>query len=1147
MTHPPKALKPQQVWTCVSNWKAKHGTIVWQGVGSGKTLSAIVTGHLMMKYRRVQRCIVLVHRRSLADNATAELQDFYTDADRPNMIRQVESKLGKLPESIDINAEEVLQDIDTLPLAGTDTLHSGATLDVDPQPRWQVFTIQTLYSLFARQRPPTFANAKVAGTLADAVPASRHWRHTFTALFRESLLVVDEAHLLRSSLRHHAPSRPVAGRWLPDDSPPEAAIRWHIVRVRPPAGGEILVLHWLGDGGQLDPSATPPPQPLQAGGWRPIGTVRGEHADYPQATAAAMQQLLAPHRGSDIVLVADRKTLNYLHSACPELPHVHFQLATLREPAGGGGSLLDRLQAALQRLRAGAAVRADPSARPAPPPPTDDEIQSSFGEAVLFWAAHAKFVMLLTATPVYNRISDMVPLARAIFSSPADWQLVESGGRPAEGEAPWKFSPTDLSYQGRVRVHAGYQSELVEWGRQSVLYAPPLPASQAASRSRLHLLLLPLRHPAQIAQLRERCATLRNWSPQSRHQHLEAYTQLRKLTNTFQQGATWTNPKAAQIAEMIRWRHSVLTAGPYRVLVFCNFKMQAAGGTASLADALRPALSEWTWHAGSWTEPDSAKPSFARIDGSVDKDGVAAMLERYRSVTGHSTPTVLLCTRDLAGEGVSFFGVRDVFLEDMPWSPAALRQLVGRAVRGAESHRGLSWNCVDVWMLALVRPQWAAKDFRQLRGDLHADDTRSIENLQATVTTYHTAPGEESDQSVDDIAFPRLRVWALPGSESPLPQVCTADEKMLTLIATKQRRNAQFLRTLQAAAAPTDAPATFEQQRLDDSTSPGADSPAVPDELNRDYGVYYRLPNTLLRSTPPAMYDNHLARLPVMLHPPPSAGSDADGRRWNAFVHAKPGCSATLALEQRSPEWYELRRGALTMSQAPLIYKKKLYGPLNTMLVRLLLNRNPCIYRHADWFAYMERRALEWYKSSHLQDGETLHSVGSFFHVDTTDTPHIPWVGSPDGVITKNNTIVRLLEIKCPPTEDMFNTWRNAVQTTKAGKTAVWYQVQGCMGLGVACGKLTPTVSTDVLVYRHQNQAASTVRSLAYHIKTWKSMQKKLRRFYREKFWPEVRAALACSQQLRELLPLPLAGGGPTKRRRTQADALLKYVKKRGL
>ena len=47
---------------------------------------------------------------------------------------------------------------------------------------------------------------------------------------------------------------------------------------------------------------------------------------------------------------------------------------------------------------------------------------------------------------------------------------------------------------------------------------------------------------------------------------------------------------------------------------------------------------------------------------------------------------ILVCTKDMAGEGVGLFMVRDLFVEDMAWSAAALQQLVGRATRGEASH-----------------------------------------------------------------------------------------------------------------------------------------------------------------------------------------------------------------------------------------------------------------------------------------------------------------------------------------------------------------------------------------------------------------------------------------------------------------------------
>ena len=426
----------------------------------------------------------------------------------------------------------------------------------------------------------------------------------------------------------------------------------------------------------------------------------------------------------------------------------------------------------------------------------------------------------------------------------------------------------------------------------------------------------------------------------------------------------------------------------------------------------------------------------------------------------------------------------------------------------------------------------------------------------------------------DDIEFPPLRVWNGVGATGDNQGLCTADEKMLELIATKQQRNSLFLRALQDRVR--QGGDLGQQQALPlIYPSPGAERPAIAPALERSHGIYYRLPNVVLQHTPSVEYDKKLTRLPVILHPPAAAAGEEEAddlRRWQRFVDSKAGGSAEEAAPQRSSDWYSLRRGALATSLAPAICADRYYQPLNAMLVRLLLNQNVDKDPYTDWSAYMGDRAFAWYKSSKLQAGETLEKMGSFYHTTTTDSGLvIPWVSSPDGVVRKDGKIVRLLEIQCPAGEGLYRTSSDSMTALLPGAAAaspppVWYQVQACMGLGLACGRLDPTTtpSTDVLVFRSPSE--HTLINVPYQTEAWEgAMRPQMTAFFAERFWPEVRAALRCSQQMRELLPplqgggggaaAALAGGGSGRSSRYPAhftplsgdEALLEYVELAGL
>jgi putative phage-type endonuclease len=108
--------------------------------------------------------------------------------------------------------------------------------------------------------------------------------------------------------------------------------------------------------------------------------------------------------------------------------------------------------------------------------------------------------------------------------------------------------------------------------------------------------------------------------------------------------------------------------------------------------------------------------------------------------------------------------------------------------------------------------------------------------------------------------------------------------------------------------------------------------------------------------------------------------------------------------EQRTPEWYEQRKNAITASDIPTVLGENNYKtPWNLFLDKCDATEKPFIGNDATrWGNHYEDIAIE--KYSELKNKQVL-SFGLLIHKD------YPWLGgSPDGITTDGI----LLEVKCP-------------------------------------------------------------------------------------------------------------------------------------
>jgi putative phage-type endonuclease len=108
--------------------------------------------------------------------------------------------------------------------------------------------------------------------------------------------------------------------------------------------------------------------------------------------------------------------------------------------------------------------------------------------------------------------------------------------------------------------------------------------------------------------------------------------------------------------------------------------------------------------------------------------------------------------------------------------------------------------------------------------------------------------------------------------------------------------------------------------------------------------------------------------------------------------------------EQRTPQWYAQREGAITASDIPTVLGENKYkSPWSLLMDKCNANPKPFQGNEATrWGNFYEDHAIE--KYSELR-GKKVLSFGLLIH------PEHPWLGgSPDGITTDGI----LLEVKCP-------------------------------------------------------------------------------------------------------------------------------------
>ena len=135
--------------------------------------------------------------------------------------------------------------------------------------------------------------------------------------------------------------------------------------------------------------------------------------------------------------------------------------------------------------------------------------------------------------------------------------------------------------------------------------------------------------------------------------------------------------------------------------------------------------------------------------------------------------------------------------------------------------------------------------------------------------------------------------------------------------------------------------------------------------------------------------------------------------------------------EQRTPEWYAMRRKILTASSLSTAFGEDFFKSRNELILdKIEPNEKPLTFNPiTEWGVKYEDVAIQFYE--HI-NGVKINDFGLIEH------PHFDITGaSPDGICSNDSPdefIGRMLEIKCPP--------KRKFSQTSAIPKGYWYQMQ---------------------------------------------------------------------------------------------------------
>lgn len=115
--------------------------------------------------------------------------------------------------------------------------------------------------------------------------------------------------------------------------------------------------------------------------------------------------------------------------------------------------------------------------------------------------------------------------------------------------------------------------------------------------------------------------------------------------------------------------------------------------------------------------------------------------------------------------------------------------------------------------------------------------------------------------------------------------------------------------------------------------------------------------------------------------------------------------------EQRTPEWFEIRRGKITGTRLAQVFKSDNMSLLDELIAEMVSEELPDNYQNA---AMLRGSEMEPYAREHyeLKNDVVVAQMG-FIQSDK-----YPWLGmSPDGLVMSEGKYKHGLEIKCPDTK----------------------------------------------------------------------------------------------------------------------------------
>ncbi len=353
-----------------------------------------------------------------------------------------------------------------------------------------------------------------------------------------------------------------------------------------------------------------------------------------------------------------------------------------------------------------------------------------YWNALLVVLAYAKNAWFLSATPLYSHPDHLCNLLyvlkRVVGKGTRAFHLLHQSTNELCTSATAPCVP-NITFKGDAGMTGTLQHALDTY----VSFKDHSSAGMPTSKTRLVLIPMDQVHTKHLY-----LQTISN--AKSLHRTAWDGTLARGTNIGFGKTTPLTNKKLNYIDNTIQQNITSKESNTvYKAVLFCRYNLKSYAGKRFIEEALL--RKNWTMYDPKAHITQKEKEYSRSSTGStkyifvITKSNYSEYMNTFsQSVVVDASAMLLVCTLDMAGEGVSLQSVRDVFIYDLPWSTQKAKQAVARAVRkNSNIHTGRQKVDVETHLLVLADPKW----MDQVEVEVEPSTLPAMSNIYKPTTT----------------------------------------------------------------------------------------------------------------------------------------------------------------------------------------------------------------------------------------------------------------------------------------------------------------------------------------------------------------------------------------------------------------------------